>query len=523
MTMRALERGRSGVRRRWVQRMGAFAALAAVAAGSSAAGGPQEIRKLTSSYRAAHEKAIVEEFMQLLALPNVAANVSDVDRNAAAIRAQLERRGFTTQLLRARPQTPAAVFAEMRVPGAKRTLLLYAHYDGQPVSQPGWRSQPFVPVVRSGNDARTATDVSWKTAPALDPEWRIYARSASDDKAPIQAILSAVDALKAEGKNPAVNIKLFLEGEEEAGSTNLTDILRQNRALLAADLFVLSDGPRHSSGKMQVFFGARGIAELGLTVYGPARPLHDGHYGNWVPSPAAALVNLLSQLRDDNANILIPGIMDQVRPLTAAETAAIAALPRDDERLRAELAVGRSEGKGSLPEQLMLPALNIRGLRAGNVGASATNTIVTSAEASIDFRLVPDQQPEAVKAATESYLQKLGWFVVDREPSLAERRAHPKVVKAVWKLGYPAYRTRLGTGESAIRAVEKAFGQPLIRVPMLGGSVPMAIFADELQMPVLGLPIANADNNQHAENENIRIGNLWDAIDMFGVLISDPD
>src|SRR2546423_3951264 len=278
------------------------------------------------SWRAAHEKEILDEFSQLLSLPNVATNVEDIELNATFISRALQRRGFKTSVLSAGPGTPPAVFGELRIPGANRTVVFYAHYDGQPVSESDWRSGPFTPVVRAGTRAQDSRDIDWRAAAKLDPEWRVYARSTGDDKAPIQAMLSALDALKATGKHPAINIKVFYEGEEEQGSRHLAKILATNTELLRGDVFVLSDGPRHQSGKMQVFFGARGVSTVDLTVYGPLRPLHDGHYGNWAPNPAGMLARLVASLRDDEARILIPGFYDDVRPLTPGEKAALAAL-----------------------------------------------------------------------------------------------------------------------------------------------------------------------------------------------------
>jgi acetylornithine deacetylase/succinyl-diaminopimelate desuccinylase-like protein len=484
---------------------------------SFAQGAPQSA---SVDFREKHGPAIIEEFSQLLSLPNVSSNVADVDGNAAFIQAALEKRRFSTRLLKARPGTPGAVFGELKSPGAGRTIMVYAHYDGQPVDQAGWRWAPFAPTIRGGNDPGSSADLDWRAAREIDPQWRIYARSASDDKAPIQAVLSAIDVLAAAGRTPSVNLKVFFEGEEEAGSKNLREILRQNKSLLAADLFVLSDGPRHPSGKCQVFLGARGFMAASLKVYGPGRPLHDGHYGNWAPNPGAMLATLIAALRDDDANIKIPGIMRGARPLTKAENEAIAALPDDDVSLQTELGIGRTEGKGSLLQQLSQPALNIRGLKMGNVGAAATNTIATAAEVSVDFRLVPDQDPAAVRESTETYLRSLGWYVIDREPTSSERLAHKRVVRVDWEAGYPAYRATLESGKEVEEAIERAVGERPLRIPMLGGSVPMSIFASELDMPVIGLPIANYDNNQHAENENIRIQNLWDAIDIYVALIS---
>jgi len=265
------------------------------------------------------------------------------------------------------------------------------------------------------------------------------------------------------------------------------------------------------------------VSSLELTVYGAVRPLHSGHYGNWAPNPAVALAHLIAQLRDEEGRILIPGFADDVRPLTAAEKAAVAAMPPVEEGLRAELGLGRTEGSGArLQDQLMAPALNVRGLRAAEVGAGAANAIPTEATVSIDFRLVPDQRPEKVKERVEAYLREKGWFLAAEPPDLATRRAHPKVARAIWSLDYPGARTDMALPFS--RAVAKilgeAAGRPVIEVPMLGGSVPLSTFVEIFPVPIVGLPIVNHDNNQHGINENLRLQNLWDGIDSFALLLA---
>ena len=475
------------------------------------------------AYRTAHEKEILAEFSQLLALPNVATKVADVEANAAAISAALDRRGFRTRLLAAAPGTPPAVFGELNVPGATHTVVFYAHYDGQSVSQPDWRSGPFTPVVRTGLLTSGAQDVDWRAAKHIDPEWRLYARSASDDKAPIQSMLSALDALQSIGKRPTVNVKVFYEGEEEQGSPHLDAILAKNARLLSGDVFILSDGPRHQSGAMQVYFGARGTTSLELTVYGPARPMHSGHYGNWVPNPGVMLTHLLDAMRDENGRILIPGFYDDVRPRSAAELAALSALPDVETGLKKELELGRTESSERLANAISDPALNVRGIRMGDVGRAATNVISTEARASIDFRLVPDETPAHVRDRTENFLRALGWDVVHDEPTAAERSSHPKVVKAEWSLGYPAYLTSIDgkAASEVIASIQRALGGPVIRFPMLGGSVPMSTFSDAVKMPIIGVPLANYDNNQHAANENLRLQNLWDGIAIYAGLLTD--
>jgi acetylornithine deacetylase/succinyl-diaminopimelate desuccinylase-like protein len=521
-------RAESALRRSHPQAGGArlklIAALLALAAASGAAAAQDAgVRAQVRAYRASHEKEILGEFIALLSLPNVATNVADIEANAQLIQRELTQRGFATRLLSAGPGTPPAIFGDLPEPGAKRTLVFYAHYDGQPVSQPQWRSSPWKPVMREGSSAADSRDVEWRSAAKLDPEWRLYARSVSDDKLPIQAMLSALDALKAAGKRPTVNVKVFYEGEEEQGSHHLADILSPNRQLLRGDVFVLSDGPRHQSGRMQVYFGARGVSGLDLTVYGPARPLHSGHYGNWAPNPGVMLTHLLDSLRDEDGHILIPGFYDDVRALTPAEKSALAALPDVEAGLRKELALGRTEGSERLFDALARPALNVRGIRYGDVGEAATNAIFTEARASIDFRLVPEQTPQRVRERTEAFLKSQGWELVSQDPDSATRMAHPKVVKLAWSLDYPGYRADMNApaARAVVAAIEHATGTSVLRLPMLGGSVPMGTFADALGMPIIGVPLANYDNNQHAANENLRLQNLWEGIEIYAGLLTD--
>lgn len=498
--------------------------MSAVVALLLGAGAPAAtVRDEVRAYREAHAKQILEEFAALLSMPNVATNVADVENNAQAIVRDLAQRGFTTRLLSAGHGTPPAVYGALGVPGATRTLLFYAHYDGQPVGQPEWRSSPWKPVVRTGARASDSRDVDWRAAPHLDPQWRIYARSASDDKLPIQAMLTALDALKAAGHHPTENVKVLYEGEEEQGSHHLADILHANAGLLRGDVFVLSDGPRHPSGRMQVFFGARGVVGLELAVYGPARPLLSGHYGNWAPNPAVMLTHLLDILRDADGRILVPGFYDDVRPLTPAEKSALAALPDVETGLKEELALGRTEGTQRLADSVTRPALNVRGIRVGEVGEAATNAISTVACASIDFRLVPDQTPQGVRQRTEAFLTAQGWDVVGTDPDAAVLRSHPRVVKLEWSLDYPGYRADMDAPavRAVVAAIERATGETVLRLPMLGGSVPMRTFADALHMPIVGVPLANYDNNQHGANENLRLQNLWDGIDIYAGLLTD--
>ncbi|MBV9494801.1 MAG: M20/M25/M40 family metallo-hydrolase, partial [Acidobacteria bacterium] len=326
---------------------------------------PADAARAARVYRTAHEQEILAELVELLKIPNVASDTANIGRNADAIVAMCVKRGIAARQLRIEGAPPLVV-AEVKAPKAKQTIAFYAHYDGQPVDATQWTvTQPWQPLVKDGF---------------------VYARGASDDKAPILGFLVALDALRAAKIAPSVNLKFVFEGE-------------------AADAWVLCDGPVHQSRRMQLFFGARGVTDAELTVYGPLRALHSGHYGNWAPNPIVTLTHLMDSMRDTDGRILIDGFYDDITPLTPAEREALAAIPDIDASLRRELALGRTEGSGKpLNEQILLPALNVRGIASGRVGEGASNTINTEARASIDFRLVPAQTPASVRAKVEAHL-----------------------------------------------------------------------------------------------------------------------
>jgi acetylornithine deacetylase/succinyl-diaminopimelate desuccinylase-like protein len=478
-----------------------------------------DLRTQVSDYRAAHEAAIVGQLDELTRLKSVAPDPQGLAATAARLESLLKARGFETQSWSS-AGSPPVIYGFFKTPGAKRTAIFYAHYDGQPITRAQWSSDPFVPVMRDGLAGK---DLDWKAAkPPFNPEWRLFGRAAADDKSAITAFLVSFDALKAIGRKPSVNIKVVWEGEEEAASAHLDAILKDHAAALGADVWLIGDGPVHQSRAPTLYFGARGSLTLEATIYGPLRALHDGHYGNWVPNPAAMAAELIAQMRDGDGRILIPGFADDVRPLTDAEKTAIARLPPVEDSLKQQFGIGRSEGTEGLTASTMRPALNIRGLRSGQVGAEANNAIPVDAVVSVDFRLVPGQTPERVRAKLETFLKYKGWTVVTDTPDAAMRLAHPRIIKLAWGDGYPALRSDM-TGAAAkgvITAAQKAAGGPVALLPMMGGSVPINMFDDLFHVPVIGLPIGNHDNNQHAANENMRLRNLWDGINLYAAMMA---
>lgn len=473
---------------------------------------------------AANQVELLAEYVDLLTIPNVASDTPNIRRNADRLVAMMRARGLSPRLLEgAGPSVPPAVYGEWKVPGAKRTLVLYAHYDGQPVTPEDWKSTPpFEPKLLSDRFDRGGKAIPLPKGEAIDPDWRLYGRSASDDKAGVMAILWAVDALRAEGKRPAYNLKIFFEGEEEAGSEHLGDILARNRDLLKSDGWVIFDGPAHQTGAKQVVLGVRGVLSADITVYGPLRPLHSGHYGNWAPNPALLLSKLLASMKDDSGRVTVAGFYDDVTPLTAAERAAIAAVPSSDAALKADLGLGWTEGGGRpLIETTHEPSLNVDGLRSADVGEKARNVIPSTAAATIDLRLVAGNDHQRQFDKVVAHIRRQGFHVTTAEPTADERRQHKWIARVVKKGGYNAERTPLDHPLARdVTAAVRGVQANAVVLPSLGGSLPLFVLREVLAAPSVTLSLANHDNNQHAEDENLRLGNLWDAIEVAAAVMT---
>ncbi len=483
--------------------------------------GADQVTEQVSQWRQAHEQQIVDQFAELLGIPNVAADKANIRKNAEYISQLLTDVGMSTELLEVEGGNPV-VFGERNVPGATKTIMIYVHYDGQPVNPDNWDSDPWTPVMRTDMVENSGEQVPMMVP--FDPNWRIFARSAGDDKAPVVALQSALLALADAGIEPTVNLKVFMEGEEEAGSPNLRRMLEKHKDKLAADLWLFCDGPAHQSRRWQLVYGVRGSYGFNLTVYGPNRPLHSGHYGNWAPNPIMLLTDLIGSMRASNGDILVDGYSDQVTPLSAGELAAIAASPKTDEMLTTDLGIGKPETTDPLGLAITRPAMNLRGIHGGDVGAKARNVIQPSASASIGLRLVPAQTPEYLRSVIEKHITAQGFHIIHDEPTADQRSEHKRLARIDWSSagGYPAYRAAfdhpLAIEISAI--LDKLSDRTLIQTPTMGGSLPLYVVEDVLDVPILILPIANHDNNQHGANENLRLQNLWDAIEIYAAVLT---
>ena len=477
-------------------------------------------------YRMQHQAAWMDEFISFLSIPNIASVPSDMQLNATRIMELMKERSIKNiQLLYPTTKNaPPSVYGEVLVPGATQTIFFYAHYDGQPVDSTKWLkgTHPFKPVMTAYPLKDIAFEPYTKGMVLNNHDWRIVGRGSSDDKAGVMAILFAYEALKATGVSPTYNIKFFFEGEEEAGSAHLDEILQQNHNLLQSDLWIICDGPVHQSGKKMVSFGVRGDAGMDITVYGSKRPVHSGHYGHWAPNPALQLSKLLASMKDDNGKVLIKGFYDHVKPLTESEKQALAAIPPVDEQMKEELGFIAEETRGqSLSTSIMLPSLNINGMQSAGTGKFASNVIPVTATANLDLRMVPGTDYKEQQQLVEAHIRKQGFFVTYNDPTDDERKQYAKIAKITSSKGYNAQRTPidLPIAQRVIAAVRSTTNEQIVLLPSMGGSLPLFLFEQYLSAKTITVPIANHDNNQHAENENLRVQNLWNGIETMAALM----
>ncbi len=474
-----------------------------------------------AAHVAAHEEAIIAELRELVALPNVATSDADIRRNAALLVTMLGKRGIAGQVLEV-PGAPVSVLGELEVPGATRTLLFYAHFDGQPIGpEAAWKTPPFEPVLRAGRMEEDAPIVDWADATyPLPDDARIYARSASDDKGPIVAMLAAIDALAAAKIPLSANLKFFLEGEEEAGSPNLARTLAAHRERLKSDLWIFGDGPIDPRGLPRIALGARGVMGFRLTVYGPATSLHSGHYGNVAPNPGARLAALIASMRAPDSRITIAGLE---APPPSEKTLVLARSAFDTPGMLAAAGIGAAESGLDYGESILRPSLNLTQLLYGGSGGQR-NAIDPEATAGFDLRLVPGMKIAEARRAIEAHVRGQGYALLDAPPTAAERLAHPRLARFDWgDDGYPAAMSSPGDpGVARVMAVMQKATDGAVRIaPLMGGSLPIAPIGEVLGTPFVIVPIVNADNNQHAPNENLRMKEFRRGIGLYAALLAE--
>lgn len=473
-----------------------------------------------ASWRAAHEHQIVGELLTLVSLPNVASMDGDMQKNASVLADMFRRRGFTVEL--SNDANAPVVFARLDVPQARGTITFYIHYDGQPVNAREWtRCAPFQPCVVAPNGPVAIDPATTR----VDPDWRVYGRSTADDKGPIVALVNAVEALRATGAGPAWNLRVVLDGQEEAGSANFERFAAARGERLKADVAIMLDGPRHPSGRPTVYYGVRGGTGLTLTVYGARGDLHSGNYGNWAPDPSMRLAQLLATMKDENGRVLIDGFYRDVTPLTPTESRALDEAPNVESLLKRQFGVAQPErAEERLERKLNTPTLSILSMESGGgLGAPARSAIPARASARLEIRLVNGLVPAKQVDLVVAHIQKQGYFVVfDRDPTDEERLDHPRIARVDRRRGgNPASRTSMDEpmARAVVAALSKGPAAPVL-LPTLGGSMPFGVFSGDLGLPTVGISIVNFDNNQHGPDENLRIGNLWEGIEMLAQVLT---
>jgi acetylornithine deacetylase/succinyl-diaminopimelate desuccinylase-like protein len=502
-------------RTRWVATRAATIGGAALAASLAA---PLAAQQLTvpeiDELVAAQTQRAFANYHELLSLANDAHVTEDMLRIVGWLEGAFDDRGFETERLPT-PGSPL-LLAERHFPGAERTVLVYLQSDGQPVDPAEWfQDSPYEPVLKE-----RGPDGDWRMIPwerlhgDWDPDWRVFARSASDSKGPIVQFLTALDAMDAGGVVPDVNLKVIVDTEEEMGSPNLPDAVTRYRHRLAADMLIILDGPPHVSNRPTLKFGNRGISRFTLTTYGPRVPQHSGHYGNYAPNPAIRLAAILASMKDEDGRVTIPGFYDGVE-LDAETRQILDAVPDDEDEIHDRLGIARPDQvAGSLQEAVQYPSLNVRGLRSGWVGEEARTIVPATAVAEVDVRLVVESDPERLMGLIKGHIEELGYYVIDRVPTEDERRTHPRIATFTWGVSYLAYRTDFDAepGRWLRASMRHLYGREPILIRTSGGSVPISPFVQTLGIPAVGVPTVNGDNNQHSPNENLRVGSFVEGV-----------
>lgn len=461
-----------------------------------------------------HAQKTLPELIEFLSLPNDANQPEQLEPNIEWVDKAFTGRGFAVERL------PTAgidlVLANYLHDANLPTVLIYVQVDGQPVDPSKWQQvTPFTPTLKEAGagDSWQTIDLA-KLYDQPDPDWRVFARSASDAKGPINMFLAAWDAMREAGEKPPYNIKVIMDCEEEMGSPNLPDAVGVHREKLAADHLIILDGPPHFSNDPTLVFGARGIATVTLTTYGPRLPQHSGHYGNYAPNPALRMAQLLAGMKDETGRVTIDGWYDGITISESART-ALEQVPDDAMAINRKLGIMEPDAVGAtLQESLQYPSLNIRGLASGWVGAEVRTIVPATAVAELDIRLVKESDPDHLFGLLRNYITGQGYHIVEGEPEDEERATYARLIAIDYTLSYAAFRTDMDspTGQWLEKALTHTFGQTPVKIRTHGGSVPIAPFVQTLDVPAVLVPLVNPDNNQHSPNENLRIGNYFSGV-----------
>lgn len=425
----------------------------------------------------------VNDLKNLLAQPSVSATGEGVRDCTELVQNFCEKYGFDENYVVETDGQPAVIskaFWEHRKENDHPTILIYGHYDVQPVEKEEWDTPPFEPTIKEGPNGKK----------------RIYARGAGDNKGQWFSHLCSIMALRKIEDIP-MNVILLLEGEEESGSPNLLKVVSENKDLLDADVALIADGPMDDSWRPYVYLGTRGILELELNLTGPNRDLHSGNYGGPIPNPAWELVKLLDTMKDENGKISIKNFYDEVKPVTKEKLKALQEIPIDVERIKEDLGINElADGPGDsyLEKVMYYPTLNIDGLTSGYQGEGPKTVLPSRARAKLDIRLVENQDPDKIFKKVKKHVDKF---------KSEKTEVNLKRLGGTMK----PYLTPLDSMylDPIIDAVRKGWAVDPILKPVAGGSLPGYVFTEELQLHCFNITYANPDENNHSPNENLAL------------------
>ncbi|WP_456421142.1 M20/M25/M40 family metallo-hydrolase [Lutibacter sp.] len=468
-------------------------------------------------------KKSIEELKDFVSIPNDALNENDILQNITWLTAKFKARGFNTKVLST--EGLPLFFASLPIQENKPTILFYMHFDGQSIDASKWEQKSPYKIVLKEQRKTGWEELNWSELnKTINYNWRLFGRSTSDDKGPIVMLLNAIDLLKKNNKEIPFNVKVILDSEEEKSSKPLPKAVAENRALLNADFLIINDGPVHPSKKPTLVFGCRGITTLTLTTYGPITPQHSGHYGNYAPNPIFRMAHLLSSMKDKNGKVIIKGYYDGIAIDNATEK-ILKSVPDDIVSLHNTLAIKSPETVGRFyQESLQYPSLNVRGISSGWVGEKSRTIVPDRATAEIDIRLVPETDGNTLKKLIKKHIENQGYYITSKEPTLEERKNYANIITITEGSVTKPFRTDLNNpyGIWISNILNSTFNKDVVKIRIMGGTVPISPFINELKIPAFIVPLVNPDNNQHSPNENLEIGQIAYGIQTFYTILSTP-
>ncbi len=462
-------------------------------------------------------------YNEFLRIPNNGNYEDQIEQNLQWCLKAFSDRGFSTSIIRS--QGLPHLYAEWNSSLSDKSILFYLQIDGQPVDTSEWdQPNPYEPVLKKFNGTGWEI-IDWEhLEKQYDPDYRVFARSASDSKGPAMAFLGAIDILLNNNIQPDFSIKVIADFQEELGSPTLPELVLNNKELFDADMMLIMDGTRHLSNLPTLTFGARGIATVTLKVFGATRNLHSGQYGNYAPNPVFKLAKLIGDMKDDNGRVTIPGFYEGV-VISDKELEMLQQIPEDPVEIRKSLGIAKPDAVGnSYQEALQYPSLNVRGISAAWVGKEVRTLIPSVAIAEIDMRLVPETEGIRQVNLIRKFIENKGYQFVDSLPTREEREQYDKLISFSYRIGSKPFRTDFDSpiGDWLSTAMRRTFGDQFVKMRTTGGSQPIAPFITTLGIPAVSIRIPNPDNNIHAPNENLRVGNFLEGIQMcLGILTQE--